>query len=210
MRIFLLTALAISALGHPDVAFGQQTDFLSRLNVNSIAILPPLGADAPAAARTMSADLFASNFKLHNAAIKLVSADDTATLLQTKATMSDYSLFVTTLSQTGIVNSDALKKVAQAMGTDAVLLINVLNYQEEKGSWWYGKGGRNVSRIQYLLFRTSDGNKVWETLEFRQHDSKLSTNPYPMERVLGDVTDKAITSLFSGTQPVDVRKKSTE
>lgn len=210
MRILLFTAVVLSALVYSSVAFAQQDDFPSRLNVNSIAILPPLGANAPAAARTMSADLFASKFKLRNGAIKLVTADETASLLQSKSTMSDYSLFVTTLSQTGIVNTDALKKVMQAMGTDAVLLINVLNYQEEKGSWWYGKGGRNVSRIQYSLFRASDGNKVWETLEFRQHDSKLSTNPYPMERVLGDVTDKAITSLFSGTQHVDVRKKSAE
>jgi hypothetical protein len=122
--------------------------------------------------------------------------------------MSDYSLFVSTLSQTGIVNTDALKKVAQATGADAVLLIDVLNYQEEKGSWWYGKGGKNVSRIQYTLFHSSDGNKIWETLEFRQHDSKVSTNPYPMEHVLGDVTDKAITALLAGTQHTDVRKKT--
>lgn len=152
MGIFLFTALAISALVQSDVAFGQQTDFLSRLNVNSIAILPPLGADSPAAARTMSADLFASKFKLHNAVIKFVSADDTASLLQSKSTMSDYSLFVTTLSQTGIVNTDALKKVMQAIGTDAVLLINVLNYQEEKGSWWYGKPDRWNPVVRLLLW----------------------------------------------------------
>ena len=60
---------------------------------------------------------------------------------------------------------------------------DILNYQAEKGSWWYGKGGKNVSRIQYTLFR-SDGNKIWETLEFRQHDSKVSTNPYLMDMLL--------------------------
>jgi hypothetical protein len=80
------------------------------------------------------------------------------------------------------MNHEALKKASQALGTDAVLLINVLNYQEEKGSWLYGKGGKNISRIQYTLFRSSDGSKVWETLEFRQYDSKVSTNPYPMEQ----------------------------
>jgi hypothetical protein len=203
----LLSVLLLPSLFHFGVLLGQQTDFLSRLNLNSIAILPPFGPNAPSAARTMSVDLFASKFKLRNAATKIVTADETTSLLQSKSAMSDYSIFVTTLSQTGIVNADSLKKVAQATGADAVLLIEVLNYQEEKGSWWYGKGGKNVSRIQYALFR-SDGNKIWETLEFRQHDSKVSTNPYPMEHVLGDVTDKAITSLLAGTQHTDVRKKT--
>lgn len=207
-RILLPKVLLLSFLS--GVAFGQQADFLSRQNISSIAILPPSGANVPTAARTMSADLFASKFKLRNAAVKVVTADETASLLQSKSTMSEYSIFVTTLSQTGIVNINALKKVAQALGTDAVLLIDVLNYQEEKGSWWYGKGGKNVSRIQYTLFRSSDGNKVWETLEFRQHDSKVSTNPYPMEHVIGDVTDKAVTSLLAGTQHTDLRKKTNE
>lgn len=203
----LLSGVLLVCSLHSGI-LGQQADFLSRLNVNSIAILPPFGSSAPSAARTMSADLFASKFKLRSAATKIVTAEETAALLQSKAVMTDYSVFVTTLSQTGIVNTDALKKVAQATGADAVLLIDVLNYQEEKGSWWYGKGGKNVSRIQYTLFRSSDGNKVWETLEFRQHDSKVSTNPYPMERVLGDVTDKAVTALLAGTQHTDVRKKT--
>jgi len=210
MRIFLPTALILVTLVRPGSALGQHADFLSRLNINSIGILPPVGANAPSAARTMSGDLFVSTFKMRNAAVKIVAADETASLLQAKSAMSDYSTFVTVLSQSGIVNTDALKKVAQVVGTDAVLLIDVLNYQEEKGSWWYGKGGKNVSRIQYTLFRSSDGNKVWETLEFRQHDSKVSTNPYPMERVLGDVTDKAVTSLLAGTQHADVRKKTTD
>jgi hypothetical protein len=203
-KVCQLTVLLLASSLH-SVALGQQPDFLSQQNVNSIAILPPFGSSAPNAARTMSADLFVSKFKLRSAATKIINADETASLLQSKAVMSDYSVFVTTLSQTGIVNTEALKKVAQATGATAVLLIDVLNYQEEKGSWWYGKGGKNVSRIQYTLFR-SDGNKIWETLEFRQHDSKVSTNPYPMEHVLGDVTDKAITALLAGTQHTDVRK----
>jgi hypothetical protein len=204
-KVCLLTVLLLASFLH-SVALGQQPDFLSQQNVNSIAILPPFGSNAPNAARTMSADLFVSKFKLRSAATKIINADETASLLQSKALMSDYSVFVTTLSQTGIVNTAALKKVAQATGATAVLLIDVLNYQEEKGSWWYGKGGKNVSRIQYTLFRSSDGNKIWETLEFRQHDSKVSTNPYPMDHVIGDVTDKAITALLSGTQHTDVRK----
>ena len=110
----------------------------------------------------------------------------------------------------GFASADLLKKIGQATGTDALLLIHVLNYDEEKGSWWYGKGGKNVCRIQYTLFRSSNGEKVWETLEFRQHDSKVSTNPYPMERVIGDVSDRAVASLVSGRQNVDVRQKNAK
>jgi hypothetical protein len=160
MKTFLMTALVISAMAFSGVIFAQDADFLARLNVYSIAILPPLGADVPTAARAMSGDLFASKFKIREAAIRVVGADETVSMMQSKSTMSDYSVFVTTLSQAGIVNTDALKKITQAVDTDAVLLINVLNYQEEKGSWWYGKGGQNVSRIQYTLFRASDGSKV--------------------------------------------------
>jgi hypothetical protein len=206
MRILLCTALAVSPFVYPGVAVGQHPDFLTGHNINSIAILPPLGANAPASARTMSADLFVIKFKAQNSGVKLVTADQTTSAMQSKSTMPDYSLFVTTLAQSGLVNTDALKKVTQELGTDAVLLIDVLNYQEEKGSWWYGKGGKNISRIQYTLFRSSDGIKIWETLEFRQHDSKVSTNPYPMERVIGDVTDKAVVCLLNGTQYVDVKK----
>jgi hypothetical protein len=206
MRIFLCAALVLSAVVHSSVAVGQQADFLSKSSINSIAILPPLGSNVPAAARTMSADLFATKFKLHSASIKMVAADETTSVLQAKSIMSDYSLFVTMLAQTGIANTEVLKKLMAALGTDAVLLINVLNYEEEKGSWLYGKGGKNISRIEYTLFRASDGSKVWGTLEFRQHDSKVSTNPYPMEHVISDVTDKAIVSLLSGTQHVDVKK----
>jgi hypothetical protein len=106
-----------------------------------------------------------------------------------------------------MVNTEAMKKIGQLADAVGLMVIHVLNYDEEKGSWWYGKGGKNVCRIQYSLFRVSDGQKVWETLEFRQHDSKVSTNPYPMERVIGDVTDKAVTALLTDAQHVDVRKK---
>jgi len=72
----------------------------------------------------------------------------------------------------------------------------------------WGLSGRALRAFRRFnaLFRSSDGQKVWETLEFRQHDSKVSTNPYPMERVISDVTEKAISSLLNGTQHVDAKK----
>ena len=74
---------------------------------------------------------------------------------------------------------DPLKKMGQTTGTDAILLIHVLNYDEEKGSWFYGKGGKNVCRIQYSLFRSSSGEKIWETLEFRQHEQQALDKSLP-------------------------------
>jgi hypothetical protein len=203
-----LASLILAAIIFASVVRPEQNDFLSREHISSIAVLPPMGGDAPSSARTMSADVFTSKVKLRNSSVKIVAADETLSRLQAKSIMSDYSSFVTVFAQTGIINSDATKKLGQSLGTDAILLIDVLNYQEEKGSWWYGKGGQNIARIQYTLFRSSDGDKVWETLEFRQHDSKVSTNPYPMERVIGDITDKAVAALVSGEQHVDVRKKN--
>jgi hypothetical protein len=185
-------------------------DFLARQEISSIAVLPAVGDSVPSAARQLSADLFLAKLKLHTSFVRILTADETLSRLQQKDQTNDFAVFVTAFSQTGIASADLLKKIGQATGTDALLLIHVLNYDEEKGSWWYGKGGKNVCRIQYTLFRSSNGEKVWETLEFRQHDSKVSTNPYPMERVIGDVSDRAVASLVSGRQNVDVRQKNAK
>jgi hypothetical protein len=38
----------------------------------------------------------------------------------------------------------------------------------------------------------------------------VSTNPYPMEHVIGDVTDKAVSALLVGRQDIDVRQKTVK
>jgi hypothetical protein len=194
-------------------SFAQQPpieDFLAHQGISSIAVLPPVGESVPIAARQLSADLFATKLKLHDSSVRLLAANETLSRLQQKGGNNDFAVFVTVFFQTSIANADSLKKIGQATGTDALLLIHVLNYDEEKGSWWYGKGGKNVCRVQYSLFRSSNGENIWETLEYRQHDSKVSTNPYPMERVIGDVSDKAVASLVVGRQNVDVRQKNSK
>jgi hypothetical protein len=207
--LILLFGAALTCIG--SLAQQQRTDdFLSQQRISSIAVLPPLGESVPSSARQLAGDLFVTKLKSRSAGVRLMAADETLSRLQQKEATNDFAVLVTTFSQTGIVNADLLKKIGQATGTDALLLIYVLNYDEEKGSWWYGKGGKNVCRIQYTLFRSSDAEKIWETLEFRQHDSKLSTSPYPMERVIGDVSDKAIASLLIGKQHTDVRQKNTK
>jgi hypothetical protein len=182
-------------------------DFLNREGLSSLAILPPVGESVPGAARQLSADLFGAKLRLHIAAVRVVPPDAVVAELSHYGMTNDFGTFVNLYSQTGTINTDTLKKFGQTLGTDALLLINILNYDEQKGSWWYGKGGKNICRIQYTLFRSATGEKVWETLEFRQHDSKLSTNPYPMERVIGDVSEMAVSSLMAGKQNVDARKK---
>ena len=191
-----------------SVAQQQRTeDFLSQKGISSIAVLPPLGESVPNSARQLSADLFVTKLRSRSG-VHLMAADESLSRLQQKEVTNDFAVLVTTLSQTGIVNGDLLKKIGQSMGTDALLLIHLVNYDEEKGSWWYGKGGKNICRIEYTLYRSSDAGKIWETLEFRQHDSKVSTNPYPMERVIGDVSDRAVASLLMGRQNTDVRQGS--
>lgn len=182
-------------------------DFLNREGISSLAILPPAGESVPGAARQLSADLFGAKLRLRIAAVRVVPRDVVVADLGHNGLTNDFGIFVNLYSQTGTTNTDTVKKFGQTLGTDARLLIDVLNYDEQKGSWWYGKGGKNICRIQYTLFRSATGEKVWETLEFRQHDSKLSTNPYPMDRVIGDVSEMAISSLMAGKQNVDLRKK---
>lgn len=202
-------ACVVFTLAALTSAYGQQEreDFLEAQHISSLAALPPVGEAVPASTRLAAGDLFVMKLRLRRAALRVVRAEELVTLLEQKGLMGEYANFVTLLAQTGIPNRESLKLVGEAAGTDGLLLIQVLDYEEQKGSWWYGRGGRNLARIQYTLFRTSDGEKVWESLEFRQHDSKLSTRSYPMERVIGDVSEKAVTSLLTGQQNRDVRAK---
>ncbi len=213
MKIITTLLFALGVFPVPNLCGQAQQpaeDFLTRQHVSSLAVFPPLGESVPSAARQMSADMFGSKLKLRSAAMRVVPAEAVATQLDQHGMTGDFGAFVNLYSQTGTVNSEALKRFGQTLGTDAVLFIYVLNYDEQKGSRWYGKGGRNLCRIQYTLFRSSSGEKIWESLEFRQHDSKLSTNPYPVERVIGDVSESAVTSLLSGRQNADVRQKPTK
>jgi len=188
----------------------QEEDFLDRQRITSIVLLPPVGESVPSSARRLSADLFMTNLKVRRASCRLVGPEEALGRIERAGLLSDFTGLVNLLSQTGVVNREVLRRIGTAAETDAVLLINVLDYQEEKGSWWYGKGGRNLGRIQYTLFATSTGEKVWESLEFRQHDSKLSTRPYPMDRVIGDISEKAVASLLTGRQNRDVRKRDAD
>jgi hypothetical protein len=52
MRVSLLSVLLLASSFHSG-ALGQQADFLSRQNVNSMAIPPPFGSNAPSAARLL-------------------------------------------------------------------------------------------------------------------------------------------------------------
>jgi len=207
MRSLTVTLLAVILTVCGSSLNAQEDDFLDRQTIASITVLPPMGESVPSSARQLSADLFMSKLKLRRASCRLVGPEEALTRIERASLMGDYTGFVNLISQTGVVNRDVLKLIGSAVETDAVLLINLLDYQEEKGSWWYGKGGKNLGRIQYTLFATSKGEKVWESLEFRQHDSKLSTSPYPMERVIGDISDKAVTSILTGRQNTDVRRK---
>lgn len=184
-------------------------DFLDRQKVTSIGVLPPIGDSVPDSARKMAADLFIMKMTLRNAAVRVVRPDTLIERLNKAGLLSEFATFVNLVSQTGVVSSESIRAIGNAAETDTLLLVNVLDYEEEKGSWWYGKGGKNICRIQYSLFRVSNGEKIWESLEFRQHDSKLSTRPYPMERVIGDVSEKAVTSLLTGRQSVDVRRNKS-
>lgn len=188
--------------------YGQDfEDFLTRQGIASLAILPPLGQSVPSPTRQVAADLFNTKLKLRSSAVRIATPDSVVERLEREGLMNDFGNFITLLAQTGTFNRGILKRIGVATAADGVLLINVLDYEEQKGSWWYGRGGKNLARIQYSLFRASDGEKIWESLEFRQHDSKLSTNPYPMERVISDVSEKAVNSLLSGKQNADVRRK---
>jgi hypothetical protein len=203
-----LCALAALTLLFGAGASAQNSgDFLAQQKIASLAILPPLGQSVPSATREVAADLFNTKLKLRSSALKTTTPDSALERIHREGLMNDYGNFITLLAQTGTTNRDALTKIGLAVGVDGLLLINVLEYDEEKGSWWYGKGGKNLARIQYSLFRVSDGQQIWQSLEFRQHDSKLSTNPYPMERVISDVSEKAVDSLLSGKQNADLRRK---
>lgn len=182
-------------------------DFLNRQRVASIAVLPPVGDSVPDPARKLASDLFIMKLGLRNSTVRLLRPEDVIDRLNKAGLLSEFAGLVNLLSQTGIVSRESVSTIGKSAGADSLLLVNVLDYEEEKGSWWYGKGGKNLCRIQYSLFRVSDGEKIWESLEFRQHDSKLSTRPYPMERVIGEVSEKAVTSLLTGRQNVDVRRK---
>lgn len=195
------------------VAFGtaqKSLDFPSREKINSIAILPPIGPSAPDSARQASVDVLATKLGLAAAGLRVVHPDVFLKELQRMGGLTDYTNLVTLFSQSGLADPESIKRLAKITEADALLLVNVLDYDEQKGSWWYGKGGKNVCRIQYTLFRATTGDRLWQTLEFRQHDSKVSTNPYPMEHVIGDVTDKAISALLTGRQDVDVRQKDVK
>jgi hypothetical protein len=192
------------------IAFGtaqQSLDFMGREKVSSISILPPIGQSAPDSARQAAVDVLARKLGLATAGLRIVSPDAFLRELQAKGGLTDYTNLVTLFSQSGLADRESVRRLAKTSEADALLLVNVLDYDEQKGSWWYGKGGKNVCRIQYTLFQAATGDKLWQTLEFRQHDSKVSTNPYPMERVIGDVTDKAISALLVGRQDTDVRQK---
>jgi len=206
-KIFLCGLGAITLVVCVEL-YGQQEEggFLDRQGIFSLAILPPIGQSIPNATREVAVDLFSMKLKLKTS-MRIVRPDNLVARLEQSGLMGEFSGFITLLSQTGMINKEALKRMGETVDADALLLIHVLDYEEEKGSWWYGRGGKNLCRIQYSLFRASDGEKVWESLEFRQHDSKLSTNPYPMERVIGDVSEKAVTSLLTGRQNADVRRK---
>lgn len=193
------------------VAFGTaqpSLDFLSREKISSIAILPPIGQSAPDSARQAAVDMLATKLGFTAAGVRIARPDVFLKELQAKGGLTDYTNLVTLFSQSGLADPESVKRLAKMSQADALLLVNVLDYDEEKGSWWYGKGGKNVCRIQYTLFGAATGEKLWQTLEFRQHDSKVSTNPYPMEHVIGDVTDKAVSALLLGRQDIDLRQKT--
>jgi hypothetical protein len=154
--------------------------------------------------------MLATKLGLAVAGLRIARPDVFLKELQAKGGLTDYTNLVTLFSQSGLADPESVKRLAKISEADALLLVNVLDYDEQKGSWWYGKGGKNVCRIQYTLFRAATGEKLWQTLEFRQHDSKVSTNPYPMEHVIGDVTDKAVSALLVGRQDIDVRQKTVK
>ncbi len=205
---FLLGALLVEKAA--GIVPSQAEDFLDHQNVSSIAVLPPVGASIPDSVRKAAGDLFILKLTLRRSSVRVVRPETLVEQLNKAGKLSEFASFVNLLSQTGVVNRGSLTAIGNTAETDALLLINVLNYEEEKGSWWYGKGGKNFCRIQYSLFRVSDGERIWQSLEFRQHDSKLSTRPYPMERVVGDVSKKAVTSLLTGRENVDVRRKKSD
>jgi hypothetical protein len=180
----------------------QSDDFFSEQKINSIAVLPPMGDSVSAQIRGLSGDLFITKMKEKRPGLHFLASDDTLATLQKKKETDDFNAVIATV-QTGTANPTAIKRIGVASGMDSVLLIHVLSFDEQKGRWYEGKESKNLCKIQYMLYKSSTGEKLWDSTETVKYDKRFSNTPEPTDQVITNISDKAAAALMAAREDSD-------
>jgi hypothetical protein len=202
---FFAALLLIASLISVSLAQSKADNFLTQHHIESIAILPPVGESVPASVRASAGTSLISEYKKTIPSLKVFTPDDSTAILEKADRLDDFTSFLNLFTKTGTINRQPLARIGEALGADAILLIDVQYYEAQNGSWMRGRNGHNSARIQYTLF-TADGEKVWQHLVVYTHTPTFTAKADKAETVVERLSRRAVSALLRGIQNDDPKK----
>ena len=207
MKFIQLILISLLLIALPTIVQAQkQTDnFLEQHKIKSIAILPPVGESVPSSVRVSAGALFVSEAQRQLKELKITLPEETTTALEKTNRLDDFTSFLNLFIKTGTVNKSPLARIGESLATDAILLIDVQDFEAQNGSWMRARNGHNSARVQYTLFSPA-GEQLWQHLVVYTHTPQFTAKADKAEKVMQDVSRRAVSALMRGIQNSDPKK----
>ena len=200
---FLVTLFVVLISCAPALAQDNTTstgaDFLARHNITSLAVLPPLREALPPEVRTAASEMLITKLSARVPSLSIMPPNEAAEKMGQAGRLEDFASFLTLYTTTATVNKQALARIAEALGVNGLLLIDVQHYYERGGSWMRSRGGENQARVQYTLFSAS-GEQLWQHLEFHEHQSFWVARTARPPAIMRNLAERAVEALMVGRE----------
>ena len=200
MKPLLLIIILLISI---STALGQ--DFLVEKNVKAITLLPPVGESVPSSVRNSSGVAFSESLKKTYPSIVLSEPTVAMERLENANAVADFSKFLNLFVKTGMIDKAALRTIASACNAETFMLIDVQDFEAQNGSWVRGRSVHNSARVQYTLF-SKDGIQIWQHLVVYVHTPQWTAKADKHEKVMADVSNRAVSALRRGVQNGDPKK----
>lgn len=168
--------------------------------LNSIAILPLRNSFVQTNTSLNTGDMieinkmFQQEFIKKNPRLKVSDSKSSTELLNKNQLVEPYANMLSTFHQTGIPNTDILKKIGTLINADAIFQGFVTECIQNDGV--YGRVNAETSvKVRYILFSTSTGSVIWEaTCEGQKKLGTLGNAP-PISEVLTKIKKNLIPAI---------------
>jgi hypothetical protein len=195
-----LLALTFQAFGSAQ----ESSDVINTNKIASLALLPVVGDSTPDSVRheINAADLKALSEAYPHVAI--TGSDESLSRLSAEHRLDDLASFLNLYTKTGAVNEDAMRRIVSALKVQAVLLVQLQEYEAQSGSWMRGRNGHNSVRAQYALL--TEKGIIWHHLVSYVHTPQWTAKADPDKDVAPRIARRALYAIARNIQNTDPKK----
>ena len=175
---------------------------LNSTKITSVAVFPLRNAAATQRDISLTTGdmieinkMFQTAFAEKNSKINMINSFSSVELLNQGSLVDLYGNLLSVYEQTGVLNTETLKKIGQYLKTDAIIQGFVMQVYQRDGAFigLNGTPGETKVTIKYTMFSTVSGDVLWEA----SCDGYKGVNAFKKAPPVSDAVEKLREKIIS-------------